>query len=118
MALVALVDTATDDGLLKRLNMDVLMHTRSDDARVRIFALRCARAMWLAHGSKLVGAFFFSFFLSPCVLSVDVGLGFVSETVAFIVECAEDEHDGVVSATHALKTAVEGATGESIMDDM
>lgn len=51
-------------------------------------------------------------------MCVDVGLGFVSETVAFIVECAEDEHDGVVSATHALKTAVEGATGESITDDM
>jgi U3 small nucleolar RNA-associated protein 10 len=54
--------------------------------------------MWVAHGSKLVG--------------------FVSETVAFIVECAEDEHDGVVSAAHALKTAVEGATGESITDDV
>lgn len=99
-ALVALADAATtdDSALLKRLNMDVLMHTRSEDARVRIFALRCARAMWVAHGSKLVG--------------------FVSETVAFIVECAEDEHDGVVVAAHALKTAVEGATGESISDDV
>jgi len=58
--------------------------------------VRCARALWLAHGSKLVG--------------------FVSETTTFIVECAEDEHDGVVSAAHALKTAVEGATGESITD--
>ncbi|KAH8987299.1 hypothetical protein EDB92DRAFT_1876367 [Lactarius akahatsu] len=97
-ALVALCDAATDDALLKRLNLDVLMHTRSDDARVRIFALRCASALWLAHGSKLIG--------------------FVSETATFIVECAEDEHDGVVSATHALKKAVEGATGESITDDM
>ena len=70
MALVALADTATDDGLLKRLNMDVLMHTRSDDARVRIFALRCARAMWLVHGSKLVGAFFFSLSFFHCVFWV------------------------------------------------
>ncbi len=54
-ALVALCDAATDDALLKRLNLDVLMHTRSDDARVRIFALRCASALWLAHGSKLIG---------------------------------------------------------------
>lgn len=96
--LVALCDAATDDALLKRLNLDVLMHTRSDDARVRVFALRCASALWLAHGSKLIG--------------------FVSETATFIVECAEDEHDGVVSAAHALKTAVEGATGESITDDV
>ena len=62
-ALVALCDAATDDdALLKRLNLDVLMHTRSDDARVRIFALRCARALWLAHGSKLIGNAFFLFF--------------------------------------------------------
>ena len=54
-ALVALCDAVTDDALLKRLNLDVLMHTRSDDARVRIFALRCASALWLAHGSKLLG---------------------------------------------------------------
>ncbi|KAI9454082.1 hypothetical protein F5148DRAFT_1378333 [Russula earlei] len=93
-ALVALGDVATDDTLLKRLNLDVLLHTREDDAHVRIFALQCARALWTAHGSKLVG--------------------FVSETATFIAECAEDEHDGVVSETHALKAAVEGATGESI----
>jgi U3 small nucleolar RNA-associated protein 10 len=55
-SLVALGDTATDDGLLKRLNLDVLMHTRSDDTLVRIFALQCAHALWTAHGSKLVGA--------------------------------------------------------------
>ncbi|KAI9451428.1 hypothetical protein BJY52DRAFT_1297951 [Lactarius psammicola] len=97
-ALVALCEAATDDGLLKSLNLDILMHTRSDDARVRIFALRCARMLWLTHGSKLIG--------------------FLSETATFIVECAEDEHDGVVSAAHALKTAVEGATGERITDDM
>jgi len=54
-SLVALGDTATDEALLKRLNLDVLMHTRSDDAFVRIFALQCARALWTAHGSKLVG---------------------------------------------------------------
>ena len=55
-SLVALGDTVTDDGLLKRLNLDVLMHTRSDDSLVRIFALQCAHALWTAHGNKLVGA--------------------------------------------------------------
>jgi U3 small nucleolar RNA-associated protein 10 len=54
--LVALCDIATDDALLKRLNLDVLMHTRADEVRVRIFALRCALALWTAHGSKLIGA--------------------------------------------------------------
>jgi hypothetical protein len=56
--LVALCDAATDDTLLKRLNLDVLMHTRTDsneDARVRIFALQCAHALWTAHGAKLIG---------------------------------------------------------------
>ena len=54
--LVALCGAATDDTLLKQLNLDVLMHTRADDARVRVFALQCARAIWTAHGSKLIGA--------------------------------------------------------------
>jgi U3 small nucleolar RNA-associated protein 10 len=56
--LVALCDATTDDTLLKRLNLDVLMHTRADsndDVRVRIFALQCARALWTAHGTKLIG---------------------------------------------------------------
>jgi hypothetical protein len=54
--LVALCDAATDDTLLKRLNLDVLMHTRTDDnAPVRIFGLQCARALWTAHGLKLIG---------------------------------------------------------------
>ena len=53
----------------------------------------------------------------PCLdLDVCVCVGFVPETATFIVECAEDEYDGVVSAAHALKTAVESATGESITD--
>ena len=67
-ALVALCEAAADDSdaLHKRLNMDVLMHTRSDDARVRIFALRCASALWLAHGSsKLLGASF-AFLYAGC----------------------------------------------------
>jgi len=55
-SLVALCGAATDDGLLKKLNLDVLLHTRAEDVRVRIVALRCARALWTAHGSKLIGA--------------------------------------------------------------
>jgi hypothetical protein len=55
-SLVALGEIVMDDAQLKRLNLDVLMHTRADDALVRIFALQCARALWTAHGNKLVGA--------------------------------------------------------------
>jgi len=93
-AFVALADSTTDDTLLKRLNLDVLMHTRAEDARVRVFALQCARALWTAHGNKLIG--------------------FVSETATFIAECAEDEHDGVVSETHTLKAAIESVAGERL----
>ena len=38
----------------------------------------------------------------------------MTETATFIAECAEDEHDSVVSETYAFKAAVEGATGENI----
>jgi U3 small nucleolar RNA-associated protein 10 len=119
--LVALCGAATDDALLKRLNLDVLMHTRADDAHVRIFALQCARALWTAHGSKLIGAWGMNKY-SPAWCFTDGGSlcaflllpGFVAETATFIAECAEDEHDGVVSETHALKATIEGSTGERI----
>ena len=54
--LVALGGAVNDDDLLKKINLDVLMHTRSEDARVRLFALQCACALWAAHGHKLMGA--------------------------------------------------------------
>ncbi|KAJ6578862.1 hypothetical protein DFH09DRAFT_980162 [Mycena vulgaris] len=89
--LVALTDSAADDALLKAVNLDLLMHTRSDDARLRVFALSCATALWNAHGGKL--------------------LGFVSETTTFIAECSEDEHDMVVRESLNLKRAVESVAG-------
>ncbi|OCH90866.1 hypothetical protein OBBRIDRAFT_729952 [Obba rivulosa] len=88
---VALAGVAGDDAILKSLNLDILMHTRSDDARLRVFSLSCSEALWRAHGSKL--------------------LGFVAETTTFIAECAEDEHDGVVREAHRLKGAVESVAG-------
>jgi hypothetical protein len=49
---------------------------------------------------------------------ITIVLGFASETATFIIECAEDEHDGVVSETHALKTAVEGVAGENVLEGL
>ncbi|KAJ7452113.1 hypothetical protein B0H11DRAFT_1742292 [Mycena galericulata] len=89
--LVALTDSASDDALLKALNLDLLMHTRSEDARLRVFALSCATALWNTHGGKL--------------------LAFVSETTTFIAECSEDEHDMVVRESLRLKNAVESVAG-------
>ncbi|KAF7307826.1 U3 small nucleolar RNA-associated protein 10 [Mycena kentingensis (nom. inval.)] len=89
--LVAFVDNATDDALLKSVNLDLLMHTRSEDVRLRIFALVCATALWTAHGGKF--------------------LPFVSETTTFIAECSEDENDMVVRESLRLKNAVESVAG-------
>jgi len=36
---------AMDDALLKSINFDLLMHTRAEDARERIFVLSCAEAL-------------------------------------------------------------------------
>ncbi|KAF9021672.1 hypothetical protein BDZ89DRAFT_1137818 [Hymenopellis radicata] len=72
-ALSALVDNASDDIILKSINLDILMHTRSEEVQTRLFALHCSKAIWHAHGGKL--------------------LGFVAETATFIAECSEDEND-------------------------
>jgi U3 small nucleolar RNA-associated protein 10 len=87
-ALVAAVD---DDSLLKKLNLELLMQTRSDDAQVRLFALECAEHIWHRHGEKLSG--------------------FVSDVVTFIAECADDEHDEVAKVARGLKRTVESRCG-------
>ncbi|OJA15136.1 hypothetical protein AZE42_07566 [Rhizopogon vesiculosus] len=89
--LIAMTNVAMDDALLKSINLDLLMHTRAEDARERIFALSCAEALWREQGGKLIG--------------------FVAETATFISECAEDENDSVVRETHKLKNAVESVAG-------
>ena len=55
--LIALVDIAHDDTLVKTINLNILMHTRSEDARLRIYALNCTEAIWRASGVKLLGEF-------------------------------------------------------------
>ncbi|KAH8112066.1 hypothetical protein DFH11DRAFT_1788270 [Phellopilus nigrolimitatus] len=74
--LSALVECLEDDSSVKAVNLAVLMHSRSDDRRVRLFALSCSVTMWQAHSAKL--------------------RGFGSETATFIMECAEDENDDIV----------------------
>lgn len=53
--LVALGDAVGDDTLMKKINLDVLMHTRAEDAHIRLYALTCSEALWRAHGGKLMG---------------------------------------------------------------
>ncbi|KAF9238673.1 hypothetical protein BU15DRAFT_88298 [Melanogaster broomeanus] len=90
LSLISLLPNTSSE-LLKRLNLHLLMHTRSEDARIRILALECACEMWKAEGGKLIG--------------------FVAETATFIAECAEDENDRVVREAHKLKNAVESIAG-------
>ncbi|TDL26887.1 hypothetical protein BD410DRAFT_763071 [Rickenella mellea] len=87
-----MVDCADDDNLLKFINLQVLMHTRSEDSRVRLLALSCSVSLWQAEGQKLIG--------------------FANETASFILECAEDENDDVVKESNKLKNAVEAEAGK------
>lgn len=77
--------------LLKSLNLKILMQTRSEDAKQRIYSLKCATELWKTNGMKLVG--------------------FGTETSTFIAELAEDENDIVIKETRRLKKAVEDAGG-------
>lgn len=51
----ALSENVIDDTLLKNINLNILMHTRSEDVRVRILALSSSEALWRIHGGKLIG---------------------------------------------------------------
>lgn len=50
-----MTEAINDDALLKSTNLDLLMHTRSEDVRLRTFALNCAEVLWRSHGGKLLG---------------------------------------------------------------
>lgn len=87
----AMVSVMDDDSSLKKLNLELLMQTRSDDPQTRLFALQCSEHLWDRHGDKLVG--------------------FVSDVATFIAECAEDEHDEVAKAARALRRTIEKRCG-------
>ena len=53
--LIAILSLIDDDVMAKSLNLDVLMHSRSEEARVRLFSVSCAEQLWRAHGDKLLG---------------------------------------------------------------
>lgn len=103
------MEAVNDDALLKSINLDLLMHTRSEDVRLRTFALACSETLWRAHGGKLLGMS--NNIIYTCAPKLIVFVGFVAETTTFIAECAEDENDLVVKESHRLKVAVESVAG-------
>ena len=107
--LVATMEAVHDDALLKKMNMDILMHTRSEEASVRLLSLTCSTALWRAHGGKLLGRWYSRYHVGSVSCSF---AGVVAETATFITECAEDDNDSVVQEAHHLKDAVEGVAGK------
>lgn len=65
---IALTEVITDDMLVKNVNLELLMHTRHEEAKVRLYALTCAESLWRAHGAKLMGMSLFSGFMSANLL--------------------------------------------------
>ncbi|GJJ09338.1 hypothetical protein Clacol_003560 [Clathrus columnatus] len=80
-----------DDLSLKKLHVDILMQTRSEDSGVKLFTLQTLISLWESQGEKLIG--------------------FLTDILTFIVECAEDEDDEVAKAARSLKRAVEKRAG-------
>ena len=56
-AFTGIVECTEDDSLLKDMNMKVLMHTRSEDVRVRLAAVQSAAIIWDSQGRKLRGVY-------------------------------------------------------------
>lgn len=107
--LVTMVEAVSDDMLVKKINLDILMHTRAEDARLRLYALTCSEALWRTHGTKLMGTFL-PLSLSR-INSYLCSTGFAGETATFVAECAEDDNDSVVRESHRLKDAIESVAG-------
>ncbi|KAG8860617.1 snoRNA-binding rRNA-processing protein utp10 [Serendipita sp. 411] len=82
-AISAVASVVTDPILLKTLNLDFLMQTRSEEAAIRICSLQCVAKLWLSNGRRLAG--------------------WKHETLPFLHECAEDENEDVASESKRVK---------------
>jgi len=76
---------------IKKLHMEILMHTHSDDAKVRLLALKSAIQSWTEETVALSG--------------------FATDMITFIQECSEDENDEVAKAARSLKRIVTETAG-------
>jgi len=90
--LLALLSCADGDPLLKAINLAIIQHSKSEDARVRLFSLSCSVAMWEKLGRKLSA--------------------FGIQTATFVMECSEDSNDDVVRECRKLRDAIEGQVGK------
>jgi len=91
--LIAFGGVCLSDDLLKRLQLAILMHTRSEETAIKLCALSCARSLWEDSSAKERLA------------------GFATDTATFIAECAEDDNDEVAKAARSLRRSVEAVSG-------
>ncbi len=82
-----MVGIVLDDGLLKQINLDILMQTREDEVRTTLYALGCAHRIWEDHGERLAGL--------------------QTEALPFVHDCADDTHDEVVREARRLKVVLD-----------
>ncbi|CAJ1333196.1 unnamed protein product [Effrenium voratum] len=92
-ALVSLAAAAAGDAV-KRLMQAVLEKTRSEDAEVRLNAVKCAHRIWSDLGVQVVSC--------------------LSEVVMYAAELLDDEDARVESAVRAMVKTIEDCTGESL----
>jgi len=95
---VVAVAAASDGPHVKRLLTAILEKSRSNDAEVRLNAVRCCHKIWIDLGVQVV-----------------TGL---SEVVMFASELMEDEDPRVETAVRALIKTMEDCTGESLQDSL
>lgn len=79
--------TVLDEALLKHINLDILMQTRDDEVRTKLYALNCAHRVWEDHGEQFAGL--------------------KTETLPFVHDCADDTHDEVIREARRLKVVLD-----------
>ncbi|KLO17716.1 hypothetical protein SCHPADRAFT_845947 [Schizopora paradoxa] len=90
--LLSLVGCADGDPLLKAINLAIIQHSKSEDARIRLYSLSCSVAVWEKFGRKLSA--------------------FGIQTATFVMECSEDDNDDVVRECRRLRDAIEAQVGK------
>jgi len=90
--LLSLLGCADGDPLVKAINLAIIQHSKSEDARIRLYSLTCSVAGWEKLGRKLSA--------------------FGIETATFVMECSEDSNGDVVRECRRLRDAIEAEVGK------
>ncbi|KAG8949590.1 snoRNA-binding rRNA-processing protein utp10 [Tulasnella sp. 419] len=107
------------EDLLKSFNLALLMESRSEDPKVQLLVLTCVSDIWTKESTRFYRKYYPKHSRGYCdTIDTFAWAAFISETMTFVEDLAESEHDEVAKGARALNRIMESVNGGPIDDKM